>query len=335
MKDLRYLTDHYDEKIWRIQEINAPLNFIFITDIHFSLNKTDWELRRMPEANQAEWALDHIESMRYIIDRCPADFVVCGGDVVNDAHPRETLAAVGNALEGLGLPVHRVIGNHEDGVYMPAGKGWVRNPSPLTKQELHELWMQCSPTQEDYYWFDVPQGYRFVLLNTSDKPCEGNQEENYAHGHRCIVSGKQTAWLRDEALNTEKRVIIVSHAPMNQAHAKEMAAKPNDALLGGEAAWQVIHRAGNVAAMLSGHEHHDMMFYDGPILSISTNCDMMQECNPSCPVREPGTITEECFDVVSIKGDMMYLTRFGAGHDRQSNLVFSVPERKPWRTYIR
>ena len=29
MKDLSYLTDHYDEKIKRIKEIDAPLNFIF------------------------------------------------------------------------------------------------------------------------------------------------------------------------------------------------------------------------------------------------------------------------------------------------------------------
>ena len=35
--DLRYLTDHYDEKIAQIKQIGAPLNFIFITDQHNEL----------------------------------------------------------------------------------------------------------------------------------------------------------------------------------------------------------------------------------------------------------------------------------------------------------
>lgn len=34
MKNVSYLTDHYDEKIKKIKEINAPLNFVFITDEH-------------------------------------------------------------------------------------------------------------------------------------------------------------------------------------------------------------------------------------------------------------------------------------------------------------
>lgn len=34
MKDLSYLTRHYDEKIARIRALRAPLNFVFITDQH-------------------------------------------------------------------------------------------------------------------------------------------------------------------------------------------------------------------------------------------------------------------------------------------------------------
>ena len=38
MKDLRYLTDSYEEGIRRIREINAPLNFIFMADQHNRIN---------------------------------------------------------------------------------------------------------------------------------------------------------------------------------------------------------------------------------------------------------------------------------------------------------
>ncbi len=329
MKDLRFLTDHYDEKIERIKKINAPLNFIFITDLHFSLNKLGNEIRGIE--GQYEWATDHIASMQYILDRCPIDFLVCGGDVVNEETDlRGTMTEVLDAFNKLNIPIHRVVGNHDDGV---AYALWAKLDAVsfcINAEEMHRLWMQCSPTEENYYYFDTPQGYRFVLLNTSDKP----HEKQYTMGHQMIVSEKQLAWLKNEALNTENKVITVSHAPLHQMSAREISRKPNPAIIGGEELRNILHESGKVVAMICGHEHHDMMAYDGPILSISTNCDMMQECNPSCPVRVAGTINEECFDVVSIKDDMMYLTRFGAGHDRQSNLVFSTPERKPWRTYI-
>ena len=41
MSDLRYLTDTYDEKIARIKEFNAPLNFFFICYQHNRMNHMD------------------------------------------------------------------------------------------------------------------------------------------------------------------------------------------------------------------------------------------------------------------------------------------------------
>ena len=39
MHDTKYLTDHYDEKIKRINDIDAPINFVFITDMHHNMNR--------------------------------------------------------------------------------------------------------------------------------------------------------------------------------------------------------------------------------------------------------------------------------------------------------
>ena len=58
MKDLRYLTDSYGEKIARIKAIGAPLNFLFITDQHNRLNALTAE----PEGRPFELAADAINA---------------------------------------------------------------------------------------------------------------------------------------------------------------------------------------------------------------------------------------------------------------------------------
>ena len=39
MRDISYLTDHYDEKIRAINKFDAPVNFVFITDPHNRMNE--------------------------------------------------------------------------------------------------------------------------------------------------------------------------------------------------------------------------------------------------------------------------------------------------------
>ena len=56
--------------------------------------------------------------------------------------------------------------------------------------------------------------------------------------------------------------------------------------------------------------------------------------NIGCPERTAGTITETAFDVVSVKGDTMYLTRFGAGADRRVDLL-RASQSNYNRTYFR
>lgn len=73
--------------------------------------------------------------------------------------------------------------------------------------------------------------------------------------------------------------------------------------------------------MIAGHVHYDNLRYDEGLLSITSLCSHAQQWAPSCPERKVGTITETAFDVFSIKDNMMYLTRFGAGEDRRAELI--------------
>ena len=113
--DIRYLTDHYDEKIDAINALGAPLNFVFITDMHNGLGRA-----RIPGGGDREYGLaaDHIRSIQYILDRCPGiSCVVNGGDIGNDYWPdaagiRSTYRETMDALYALSVPVHCCIGNH-------------------------------------------------------------------------------------------------------------------------------------------------------------------------------------------------------------------------------
>ncbi|MBQ4607327.1 MAG: hypothetical protein IJB15_11510, partial [Clostridia bacterium] len=88
MKDLRYLTDSYEEGIRRIREIDAPLNFIYMADQHNRMNELSANRRDPDNPPPFELAADAIDSMQYILDRCPnISMVICGGDIGDDYDP--------------------------------------------------------------------------------------------------------------------------------------------------------------------------------------------------------------------------------------------------------
>ena len=90
---------------------------------------------------------------------------------------------------------------------------------------------------------------------------------------------------------------------------------------------------------LQGHVHYDNLFWSGydsegtysrgnayngetldqtkgQIPHIFTSCDAYMNRDSAAPAMELGTITEQCFDIVSVSDGHIHLTRFGAGSDR-------------------
>ena len=325
MNDLTYLTSHYDEKIRRIKETGAPLNFIFITDMHNRLNQ--WAVKSAP--GQYELAANAIRSMQYILDRCPEiSFVVSGGDIGNDYDPdpakmRASHQEVMDALYGLSVPVHCVIGNHDDGIgnSLDRGNRNIREVG-IFPEEMHALCMKYSPTKENYYYIDDPKlPYRFVFLNTSDKAYFADLEEKEPFGWRLEASNRQAEWLEGDALKTDREIFIFSHSPIHNAgifgsEGMPLGIKPYDDLFNGPRIYYAIKHCPQVRAMIAGHVHYDNLLYDDRILSITSLCSFVQEWAPGCPKREFGTITETAFDVFSVTEEKLVITRFGAGEDR-------------------
>lgn len=331
MSDIHYLTDHFGPKIQRIKEIGAPLNFVFITDEHNRLNQHAMERNNPGQPAKAELAVNAVESIRYLLDRCPEiSFVVSGGDMGDDYSSAETMRQshreLMDALYGLPVPVHCCVGNHDDGLGNAADNHWDTREHVILPKEMHEICMKYNPTKENYYYFDDEKNnFRFVFLNTSDIPYLTDENGQIPFGWRYEISNRQAEWFENEALATDKRILVFSHTPLHNAGVfgsgtTKKPLKPYDDLLNGPRVYYAVKHSPTVAATIFGHVHYDNFFYDDDILVMSTTCSMMQKWTATCPDRVCGTVTETAFDVISIKDNTLYATRFGAGEDRQGLL---------------
>lgn len=324
MTDLTYLTDHYDKKIERINEIGAPLNFIFITDMHNRLREfcEPWS-----DKKGFELAVNAVNSMQYIIDRCPIDCVVNGGDTGNDYDfdPKKFYASheeISDALYNLSVPAHNLIGNHDDGIGTAKDRGNKVDDFAILPQKLHKLYMKNNPTDKNYYYHNFDdKGFRFVFLNTSDLPYVKDENGEYFFHWRLEISNEQAIWFEEEALKTGKNIIVFSHAPIHTAGivgslGSPKCINPYDDVLNAPRVYYNIKKSENVVATISGHVHYDNLLYDDNMLTVTTASAFADYFLPTCPKREYKTYTETAFDVFSIKDNVMYITRFGAGEDR-------------------
>lgn len=328
MRDIEYLTRHYDEKTEQVNKISAELNFIFITDMHNRMNQYDESFEKSrQEDRKYELAADHIRSIQYILDRCPKiKFVVCGGDVGDDYHKdaeiyKSTVREVYDELYKLSVPVYGIVGNHDDGIGNCFDLGYDCRTHSILPDEMHSIIMKYNPTGENYYYIDVEPNYRMVFLNSSDLPYYFNEDGKIPFGWRLEISEKQAKWFEEDALKTHRKIIVFSHAPLHNEgvfgseNAPECI-KPYDDTLNAPRILYDISQSPNVIANICGHVHYDNIVYKNGLLTISTLCSLLQEWVPSCPERRIGTITETAFDVFSVKDDAIYITRFGAGKDR-------------------
>ncbi len=341
MDNLNYLTDSYDEKIKRINEIDAPLNFLFITDQHNRLNALAAQQSKRP----FELAVNAVNSIQYILERCPKiRFVVSGGDIgcdydQNPENVRASYKEVMDALYSLPIPVHCCIGNHDDAIVIAKSNGWDTLKTVVLPDEMHRLCMKYNPIPENYYYIDSDEEdehWRFIFLNTSDLTYF-EKDGKYITGFDMGFSKKQILWYENDALKTDREIIVFSHIPLHYegifgTQGLPVGMKPFDELYGGPRVYYMTKQCPNVKMLVAGHVHYDNLIYDDRLLSVTTLCSFAQEWTPSCPRREIGTPSETAFDVFSIKGNMAAITRFGAGSDRCGMLLRRID--KPLKYYI-
>ena len=331
MKDITYLTDHYQEKIDAINKFQAPLNFLFITDPHNRMNEFSVREGRVRGMTEYEHAVDAAGSIQYILDRCPdIRMVINGGDIGNDYHPdpeviRKSQREYMDALYALSVPVYSCVGNHDNALGNCTDEGWDNRKYVILPEEMHDICMKYAPGRDNYYYIDPAGcGFRFVFLDVSDGDYRQDQNGQY-QGWMYAVSDRQAGWFEKEALHTDRYVIVVCHGPVcNQgiygSEGYPAGIKPYYDLINGPRLHAAMKKAGNVVCHIAGHVHYDNLLYDDGILTVTTQSACAWAWCPSWPERKVGTITETAFDVFSIKGDTVKITRFGAGYDRMGAL---------------
>ncbi|MBQ7720050.1 MAG: metallophosphoesterase [Clostridia bacterium] len=328
MNEISYLTDRYGEKIEEINDFGAPLNFVFITDMHNRLSCAP-----IPGGGDRLYGLaaDHIASIQYILDRCPGiSCVVCGGDIGNDylsdgSAIRETYREVMDALYSLSVPAHCVVGNHDDATMMAEQQK--DNSIAILPREMHGFCMKNNPTDENYYYADIDGTWRFIFINSCDRPYRIGDNGRFVQDYPLEISNEQAEWLEREALVTDRKIIVFSHAPISNEGVFGSVGKgggyvrSHDDTLNSSRVYTALRECANVKVQICGHVHYDNLLYRDRMVIVSSLCSLVQEWAPSCPKRAFGTISETAFDVFSIKGDLMRITRFGAGYDRTATLL--------------
>lgn len=331
MGDISYLTDNYNEKIDEINRFAAPLNFVFITDAHNRMNEYSVKEGRVEGMLEYEYAVNAIRSIQYILDRCPGiNMVVSGGDMGNDYHHdpsviRKTYREYMDALYKLSVPVHACVGNHDNALGNCTDEGWDNTKYAVLPDEMHDICMKYNPTKNNYYYIDVENtNFRFVFLDVSDGDYKKDDRGQY-QGWMYEISNKQANWFENEAVKTDRFIIVFCHGPVSNegiygSEGYPKGIKPYYDLINAPRIHSVMKNVKNVVCHIAGHVHYDNMRYDNGILTVTTQSSCTWAWCPSCPERKVGTITETAFDVFSIKNDTVKITRFGAGYDRMAAL---------------
>jgi Icc protein len=218
--------------------------FIFFTDTHIQ-----------PELNATEGCRTCFS--KFVGH--PADFAICGGDLVYDALAVDGVRA--NALYDLykqmaaqiHLPIHYVIGNHD--VFGVLPRSGVAPTDPQYGKKAFED--RYGATR---YSFDH-KGWHFIVLDSIGL----NPDRTWSG----FVGAEQIAWLKADLEKTGKTtpILVVTHIPLvtgaiSYVSHQEWLTKTNnlgsllDSLMVTDAAQVIDAMLGyNVRAVLQGHTH--------------------------------------------------------------------------------
>ena len=300
------------EKINRIKKLNAACNILFITDQH-SGYKFDNQKR----------CLDLVGRLA---ESLPLDCIVSGGDLGNDyAEEKEIVCRsyleMMARYEKMNAKVLCCIGNHDDATGVNKDREDMADRCFLP-EELHRIMQEKSEAYAvfdsenpygNYFYYDIDRAkIRVIGLNTSDIDYVrvGNRfTQNSFDVMR--LSRRQLDWVEQAALNTDYRCVFFSHAPLINDGIAGVSVEPG----GGRELYERLTDRERVIGVFSGHVHYDNLVA-GRLPRITTLCAFSVQWGAG-PERCIGQESEFAFDVISIASDRVYLTRFGAGENRE------------------
>ncbi len=266
--------------------------FFWITDIHW---EPDLNTRKSPML------------IKYIASKTMVNKILNGGDTGNSQVICENaIAQLKNAIGS--NRVYTVTGNHE---IVDASR--YESPFERVADELRGH-------NSDIVYGDGDRSYFYVDDNSSKTRYIGLSSFGLYINNECepCYTPDQLAWFKNNALNVEAgwTIIIFTHALYYVNSADKLIVSPmgaNDFI----DAIDTYNGSGTIACVLMGHAHKDRIHIGSTgVPYILSACDRYSAYNGDINVvREPGTITEQHFEVVVIDKKEQRIKLFSIGGD--------------------
>ncbi|MBQ6568365.1 MAG: metallophosphoesterase [Treponema sp.] len=261
---------------------------------------------------------DTAHNLLGVHEKAPFDALIHLGDFTDGKTParitEEYFNIQNDGMKKLGIPLYYTLGNHDSNYFQG-------NTDLLNVTEQSRLYLGRG---EPHYYVDFEdKGLRLLFLHSFDHTQEG---QNNRYG----FSGEEIEWTRRALAGTPAgwKVIVFSHVPllasMHYWSDKIRGEQEMVSLLGEFDRSGGSSAGGRVLAFIHGHTHSDCVNRDLPFPVASIGCakiedEQVHKASGSVTwPREPGTVSQELWDVLVVDADSGSLdfVRFGAGEDR-------------------
>ncbi|EOU1466772.1 phage tail protein [Clostridium perfringens] len=340
---LRENTELKLKKLNKVDEFGAYFSIPFVTDVHNA------------ETTTYKW-LNSIRVIEEVNKRKNINYILTGGDYINNHDDKEeVIKRLKNFKDRFEdrSNLFITLGNHDD------NSNYKDFSKVITHSEMKKI--MFSDMQDVtlgnglYYYKDFHEHkIRLIVLNSEDIP-EYDIGMKYKGQWDYAFSNEQLNWVAHTALNTDYKIIFCSHTPMvENVEGFDYPIKNAEAMLGIMKAYTLgesysgsnttgnfkynvsvdYNKKGTIVCCLFGHVHADNIVYKDNIAHISTTCSNCSYRYGSSHVENAtGTVNEIALDFLTVRNDMGFLTRFGAGSDRSFTYVNNTKESKKEKSY--
>ena len=341
---LRENTELKLKKLNKVDEFGAYFSIPFVTDVHNA------------ETTTYKW-LNSIKVIEEVNKRKNINYILTGGDYINNhENKEEVIKRLKNFKDRFEdrSNLFITLGNHDD------NSNYKDFSKVITHEEMKKL--MFSDMQDVtfgnglYYYKDFHEHkIRLIVLNSEDIP-EYDISMKYKGQWDYAFSNEQLNWVAHTALNTDYKIIFCSHTPLIESvEGFDLAIRNSEAMLGimkayttgtsysssnntGDFKYNVsvdYNKKGTIVCCLFGHVHADNIVYKDNIAHISTTCSNCSYRYGSSAIKNAtGTVNEIALDFLTVRNDMGFLTRFGAGSDRSFTYVNNTKESKKEKSYL-
>ena len=351
----KYWNSHLEEKINKIKDTQIKagensLSFGLFSDIHWNLDKIKYT-PALIEKIATECNVPYIFN---------GGDTVSGAGTCPPEHLINELTSYSEAFKDLEPKILMAQGNHDSAYseFTNPPKYYAQN---ITKEEIFQHIFKYETKYPDrvmskdgsYFYVDHKNSKtRLVVMNPYDVPNDEVNDDGTAKYNKMRLAGyreTQLKWFANEALNVPDNkwtVVLCTHT--NPA-SKELCrnedvvlniidAFRNSSSYKAESVFDDIpdytinfevdfkDKGGDFAVWLCGHTHQDRTVIKNGTLCISIISEWNHQAENLPFIRYSGTVLEHAFDIFTIdaKNHKLYVTRVGAGCDREFNYEYKA-----------